>query len=87
MSVPSWVWGSGGALVVSAAARALPQPLSTDSRLYLWFYNFAGVLLANWDKIGAAPADWPSSRANEPMTPIGSTLPPFAPGTEEKKNS
>jgi hypothetical protein len=76
MTVPSWVWGGGGALVLSAAARALPAPLPCDNRLYLWFYTFAGYLLANFDKTAAAPS------LDETCSP---KMPPFAPGTEEKK--
>jgi hypothetical protein len=42
--------GSAGALIASAAARALPQPVDNGSRLYLWFYRFAHFILANFDK-------------------------------------
>jgi hypothetical protein len=42
--------GSGATLIVSAAARALPEPEPMGSRLYLFFYRFAQGLLANWDK-------------------------------------
>jgi hypothetical protein len=44
------VTGGAGAIVLSAAARALPAPLPSDPRVYLWFYNFCGYLLANFDK-------------------------------------
>ena len=40
-----------GALVLSAAARALPEPVPMGSQWYLWFYSFAHALLANWDKV------------------------------------
>ncbi len=46
----SFVVGGGAALVVSAAARALPEPEPMGSRFYLWFYRFAQNLLANFDK-------------------------------------
>jgi hypothetical protein len=42
--------GSAAALLVSAAARALPEPLPGGSRFYSWFYRFAHYLLANFDK-------------------------------------
>jgi hypothetical protein len=44
--------GSAGALVVSAAARALPDPAPGGSRLYLWLFRFAHYVLANFDKAG-----------------------------------
>jgi hypothetical protein len=44
------VTGSAGALLVSAAARALPDPAPGGSRFYLWFYRFAHYILANFDK-------------------------------------
>lgn len=43
--------GSTAALVASAAARALPDPTPTGSRLYLWLYRFAHLVLANFDKV------------------------------------
>lgn len=43
--------GSAAALVVSAAARALPQPVSTGSPVYAWFYQFTHIILANFDKV------------------------------------
>lgn len=43
------------AIVLSAAARALPEPkapsLSVGEMLYQWFYNFTHSILANWDKV------------------------------------
>jgi hypothetical protein len=42
--------GSAGALIASAAARALPAPCEHGSRFYLWFYRFAHFMLANFDK-------------------------------------
>jgi hypothetical protein len=42
--------GSAGALVLSAAARALPEPPAPRSSFYGWFYQFAHLLLANFDK-------------------------------------
>jgi hypothetical protein len=44
--------GSVGALVVSAAARALPDPAPGGSRVYLRLYRFAHYVLANFDKAG-----------------------------------
>jgi hypothetical protein len=38
------------AIVLSAAARALPDPAPMGSRWYLWFYRFAQNVLANFDK-------------------------------------
>jgi hypothetical protein len=46
--------GSAGALVLSAAARALPEPTPLGSRLYAWFYQFAHLVLANFDKVQVA---------------------------------
>ncbi len=45
--------GSAGALIVSAAARALPDPVCGGSRLYLWLFRFAHYVLANFDKAGS----------------------------------
>lgn len=46
-----YLGGGLGAVILSAAARALPPPIPMGSRLYLWFYNFAGILLSNYDKV------------------------------------
>jgi hypothetical protein len=43
--------GSAGALVFSAAARALPAPSPSGSRFYAWFFQFTHLLLANFDKV------------------------------------
>ena len=48
------VMGSAGALVLSAAARALPAPTPLGSRLYAWFYQVAHLVLANFDKVQIA---------------------------------
>ncbi len=45
--------GSAGALVISAAARALPDPAPGGSRVYLWLFRFAHYVLANFDKVGS----------------------------------
>lgn len=37
--------------VVSSAVRALPQPAPKGSPFYTWFYGFAHLLGANWDKV------------------------------------
>jgi hypothetical protein len=50
-SVLNLLTGSAGALVASAAARALPQPAADGSRVYAWFYQFAHIILANFDKV------------------------------------
>jgi hypothetical protein len=46
--------GGTAALVASAAARALPDPTPMGSRLYLWLYRFAHLVLANFDKVSNA---------------------------------
>jgi hypothetical protein len=48
----SLIAGGTVALIFSAAARALPEPLPAGSRWYLWIYRFAQNLLANFDKGG-----------------------------------
>jgi hypothetical protein len=50
MTIPSWLTGAVTAIILSAAARALPDPAPSGSRLYLWFFRFAQNLLANFDK-------------------------------------
>jgi hypothetical protein len=54
--------GSAGALVLSAAARALPEPTAPGSRFYAWFYQFAHLILANFDKVQIANDVQSSSR-------------------------
>lgn len=46
------VAGAVGALVVSAAVRALPDPAPNGNLFYLWLYRFSHAILANWDKVG-----------------------------------
>ena len=46
----SLIAGGTVALILSAAARALPEPLPSGSRWYLWLHNFAQALLANFDR-------------------------------------
>jgi hypothetical protein len=46
--------GSARALVLSAAARALPAPTDSGSRFYAWSYQFAHLLLGNFDKVQLA---------------------------------
>jgi len=53
-NVLNLLMGSAGALVLSAAARALPAPAAMGSRFYAWFYQFAHLLLANFDKVQIA---------------------------------
>ena len=43
--------GSAGALVASAAARALPEPAPNSSRVYAWFHQFVHLIMANFDKV------------------------------------
>jgi hypothetical protein len=43
--------GGTVALVASAAARALPDPTPMGSPIYAWFYRFAHLVLANFDKV------------------------------------
>jgi hypothetical protein len=53
--IPEWITsGAVTAIVLSAAARALPEPLPAGSRLYLFGYRLAQNLLANYDKSDAA---------------------------------
>ena len=49
-SVIHLLTGSAGALLASAAARALPRPGSKSSKYYVWVYRFTHYLLANFDK-------------------------------------
>lgn len=60
--------GSAGALIASAAARALPEPSGHGSRFYLWFYRFAHLILANFDKTRSTgtPACVSPGYASEP---------------------
>ena len=44
-----WLTGGVAAIVLSAAVRALPEPLPMGSRGYLFVYRFANNLLANFD--------------------------------------
>jgi hypothetical protein len=53
--ITEWLIGGGGALVISAAARALPEPQKNGNLLYLWFYRFCHALLANFDKANQPP--------------------------------
>lgn len=50
MHIPGWIDGAAGALVASAAVRALPAPKPLGNAFYEWFYNFTQYLLANFDK-------------------------------------
>ncbi len=50
-NVMNLLMGSAGALLLSAAARALPEPAPLGSRFYMWFYQFTHILLANLDKV------------------------------------
>ena len=46
------VLGAVGALVLSAAFRAVPEPDEKSTRLYRWFHDFGHLILANFDKVG-----------------------------------
>lgn len=46
----NWILGGGGALLLSLAARALPEPVPMGNKFYAWLYNFAHLLLANPDR-------------------------------------
>ena len=48
--IAQWLTGGAAWWLVSAAMRALPVPAPTGSRFYLWLYNFAGIVGANFDK-------------------------------------
>ncbi len=48
--IVQWIFGGGIALVLSAAAHALPSPEPMGSRFYRWFYVFTQGLLANYEK-------------------------------------
>ena len=50
IAIPSWLSEAVAAIVLSAAARALPDPAPLGSRWYLWLYRFTQNLLANFDK-------------------------------------
>jgi len=52
--------GGAGAILLSAAARALPEPKQMGNPLYLWLYRFAHLLLANFDKAGLNHETQPS---------------------------
>jgi hypothetical protein len=45
------VAGGLGAILLSAAARTLPQPAAAGNPLYAWVYRFVHLLLANFDKV------------------------------------
>jgi hypothetical protein len=54
--IPTWLSGALGAMVLSAAARALPDPKPMGNQVYAFVYRFTHLLLANFDK-SAAPKD------------------------------
>lgn len=55
--VLNWLGAGAGALILSAAARALPEPTPNSTRAYVWFHNFCHALLANFDKVGQPPKE------------------------------
>lgn len=48
------ITGSVGALVISAAVRALPVPEPMGSKFYQWFYVFTQNVFINFDKSAQA---------------------------------
>ena len=40
--------------LASSAVRALPAPKPQGSAFYAWFYTFAHLLGANWDRVKVA---------------------------------
>ena len=52
--------GGIGALLLSAAARALPEPAAAGNPFYAWVYRFAHLLLANFDKVNWRDESQPS---------------------------
>jgi hypothetical protein len=46
-----WLTGGAAIWLLSAALRALPDPMPMGSRFYLWLYNFAGIIGTNFDKL------------------------------------
>lgn len=54
-TIQNWIEGAAGALIISAAVRALPAPSETPAgfgqNFYAWFYRFTHGILANWDKL------------------------------------
>jgi len=51
-----WLMGGAAALILSAAARALPVPTENSNSVYRFFYNFVQNVLANFDKKASKPA-------------------------------
>ena len=35
-------------LIVSSAVQALPEPNTSDPKLYQWLYKFSHAVVANW---------------------------------------
>ncbi len=64
--------GAVGAIILSAAVRALPEPGTTGtnpfSAVYAWFYRFMNGILANFDR--SNPASFPHTA--QPQTPLSS---------------
>jgi len=51
--ITDWLTGGAGVWILSAALRAMPAPKENASILYVWAYNFAGILGANFDKFAS----------------------------------
>ena len=50
------VIGMGSLWVVSAAVSSLPAPVATSGTFYVWFYKFANLVVANFDKLSSPKA-------------------------------
>ena len=44
--------GGAGAILLSASARALPEPAAVGNPFYSWVNRFAHLLPANFDRSG-----------------------------------
>ena len=47
-----WLTGGAAMWVVSAILRAMPAPKPEAPVWYVWLFNFAGIVGANFDKLG-----------------------------------
>lgn len=51
-----WIGGGAGTMLLSAASRALPEPLPMGNRFYLFVYRLVHILMANADLVQQANA-------------------------------
>lgn len=56
LDLTTYAQGAIAAIVLSAAVRALPDPEPKGNKAYLFLFNFAHALLANFDKLAASKA-------------------------------